>query len=189
MRRLIYYTTISLDGYFSAEDGGLDAFGPPTDEEHQYANDLVAGADAFIFGRVMYELMTYWDRDEAVGPEASAVEREFATIYRSKPRYVLSRTLSSLDDERATLVRDDIAGHVARLKAEGDGYLGLGCGPQLLAHFLEHRLIDELRLLILPTVLGRGVPIFGALTEPRPLRLTSTATSARGSLLLTYEPE
>ncbi|MDP2328547.1 MAG: dihydrofolate reductase family protein [Dehalococcoidia bacterium] len=187
MRRLIYYSTVSLDGYFSGEDGSLDAF-LPSDEEHQYANDLVAGADAFIFGRVMYELMAYWDSEEATGPEASAVEREFATIYRSKPRHVFSRTLTSLDDERATLVRDDIAGHVTRLKAEDGGYLGLGCGPELLAFFLEQRLVDEVRLLVLPIALGRGVSLFGALTEPRSFRLTSSATTARGGLLLTYEP-
>lgn len=188
MRRLIYYTTVSLDGYFSHEDGSLDGF-EPTDEEHQYANDLVAGADAFLFGRVMYELMAYWDSEEATGPRASAVEREFATIYRSKPRHVFSRTLTSLDDERATLVRDDIAGHVARLKAEDGGYLGLGCGPALLAYFLEQHLIDEVRLRVHPVALGRGVSLFGALTEPQSFRLTSSAATARGGLFLTYEPE
>ncbi|PKN81737.1 MAG: deaminase [Chloroflexi bacterium HGW-Chloroflexi-9] len=187
MRRLIYYSTVSLDGYFSGEDGSLDGF-VPTDEEHRYANDLVAGADAFIFGRVMYELMAYWDSEEATGPEASAVEREFATIYRSKPRHVLSHTLTSVADERATLVRDDIAGHVARLKAEDGGYLGLGCGSELLAFFLEQHLIDEVRLLVLPIALGRGVSLFGALAEPRSFRLTSSVPTARGGLLLTYEP-
>ena len=188
MRRLIYYSTVSLDGYFSNEDGSLDGF-EPTDEEHQYANDLVAGADAFIFGRVMYELMAYWDSEEATGPQASAVERELATIYRSKPRHVFSRTVTSLDDERATLVRDDIAGHVARLKAEDGGYLGLGCGPKLLAFFLEQHLIDEVRLRVHPVALGRGVSLFGALTEPQSFRLTSSATTARGGLFLTYEPD
>lgn len=188
MRRLIYYTTVSLDGYFSREDGSLDGFEPPTAAEHQYANDLVAGADAFIFGRVMYDLMRYWDTDDATGPEASDVEREFATIYRAKPRYVLSRTLTSLDDPRATLLRGDIAAEVARLKAEGEGYLGLGCGPELLAYFLQHRLVDDVRLRVAPVALGRGVSIFGALAVPQPFRLTSTATTAAGCVFLTYEP-
>lgn len=188
MRRLIYYTTVSLDGYFSHEDGSLDGFEPPTAEEHQYANDLVAGTDAFIFGRVMYDLMRYWDTDDATGPQASDVEREFATIYRSKPRYVLSRTLTSLNDPRATLLRGDIAGEVARLKAEDGGYLGLGCGPELLALFLQHRLVDEVRLRVAPVALGRGVSIFGALAAPQSFRLTSTTTTAAGSVFLTYEP-
>jgi len=185
MRKLIYFTTITLDGNFSGPDGGLEHFGPPPEEEHQYANDLVRGSDALVFGRRMYEVMSYWDGVDPKDPQTPRVEAEFASIYQTKPRFVLSRTLTSVDD-KAVLLKDDIIDEVARLKRQDGGYLGLGCGPELLSLFLSHGIVDEMQLLVLPIVLGEGIRLFRDIHELKSLSLLSAQTFGTGSVLLSY---
>jgi len=184
MRKLIYYTTITLDGNFSGPDGGLEHF-EPSEEEHQYANDLLLGADAVVLGRRMYEVMSYWDGVDPKEPQTPRVAAEFAAIYQAKPRFVLSRTLTSVDD-KAVLLKDDIIDQVARLKRQDGGYLGLGCGPELLSLFLSHGIVDQMRLLVLPIVLGDGIRLFRDIHELKSLNLLSSQTFGTGSVLLSY---
>ena len=182
MRRIVLYTHISLDGFFSGPNGELDHF-EPSDEVHQHANDLVRDADAMLFGRVMYDVMTFWD---GVDPsELPAVQREFAEIYQSTPRYVMSRSQPQLD-EKSTLITGDIVSQVRQLKNEGEGVLGLGVGPELLALFLENDLIDELQVMTMPMLLGEGVPLFRDVKGHVPLKLTSTRTFESGAVLHVY---
>lgn len=185
VRKLTYYIAMTLDGYISGPNGELDHL-EPTPEEHQYANDLLRDAGAMVLGRGMYQLMAYWDSVDPQDASQPAVALEFATIYQSKPRYVLSRTLTSVDD-KATLIRDDVVSVVAKLKEGDGGYLGLGCGPELLALFMSERLVDEISLLVLPIVLGEGNSLFRSVEQPQQLRLTSTRVFERGSVLLNYD--
>ena len=184
MRKLVYYTTITVDGNFSDADGDLEHF-EPSEEEHQYANDLLRGADAVLFGRHMYEVMSYWDGVDLSDASTPRVEAEFAAIYQTKPRFVFSRTLTSVDDKTVLLSRD-IIGEVSRLKQQDGEYLMLGCGPELLALFLAHGIVDEIRLLVLPILLGPGIRLFTDLRELKSLRLISSTSFQRGSILLTY---
>jgi len=99
MRRLVFYTHLSLDGFFSGPNGELDNF-VPSDEVHQHANDYLRDADAMLFGRVMYDVMSYWDGFDLADQTAPRVAREFAEIYQSKPRYVMSRSQPQLTQSR-----------------------------------------------------------------------------------------
>ena len=185
VRRIFYYATVSFDGYFSGPDGDLQRF-VPSEQEHQCANDLLREADELLEGRVMHEVMSYWDGVDPTDLSTARVEREFASIYQSKHRYVFSTTLTSAD-ERTTVWDSDIFGRVAQLKNQAGGYLGLGCGPALLAQFLQRDLVDEVRLLVMPLLLGEGVPLFGAVTETRSLKLEASQTFDSGSVLLSYQ--
>jgi dihydrofolate reductase len=185
MRKLIYYLNMSLDGYISGPGNDLEVFAPPSEAEHQFANDFLEGADAMIMGRGMYEIMSYWDGVDPQDQSQSRVEREFAAIYQANPRYVLSRTLESVD-AKATLIREDVAGEIRRLKAGDGSYLALDCGPELLAECLREGLVDELRILVKPFVLGAGKRLFGSIEAPLNLRLTSTQVFEAGSVVLTY---
>jgi dihydrofolate reductase len=184
MGKLIYYIHVSLDGYMSGPDNDLSHF-LPSESEHQYANDFLEAADAMVMGRGMYEVMTYWDSFDPNDMSQSRVEREFAAIYQANPRYVLSRTLSSVD-EKATLIRDDVANQVRRLKSEAPGYLTLGCGPELFALFLQEDLVDEIRIHVMPFILGGGKALFAHFDATQDLRLISTRAFETGSVLLTY---
>ena len=159
----------------------------PSEEEHQFANDLLAGVDAMIMGRGMYEIMSYWDGIDPHDQSQPRVEQEFAAIYQSKPRYVLSRMLGSVDDPKATLIREDVAGEIRRLKAEDGNDLALDCGPELLAECLREGLVDELHFLVKPLLMGGGKSLFGSIEAPMKLRLTATQVFEAGSVLLTYE--
>jgi len=186
MRRLIIYITLTVDGLYADPDGGLGHY-EPADDEHRYANNVVAAAGDIVMGRVMYEVMRYWDSVDVTDPAVTDVEREFATFWRHTPKHIASRGRPELGPE-ATLIAGDVVEAVGRLKAQDGPDIMLGCGADLLAELAGAGLIDEYRLLVTPTALGRGKPLFGSLVTPLALRLTGTRTFSSGSVLLLYEP-
>ena len=184
MRRVGYYITISTDGMYAEPDGGLGYF-EPTEEEHRYANYLVRDAGDIVMGRVMYGIMDYWDDLDLDDPNASDVEREFATFWRETPKHVVSRGEPELR-ANATTLEGDVVETVSRMKA-GDGPdIMLGCGAELFATATKAGLIDDYRFLIAPVALGDGKPLFAQLDEPLKLRLTNSRTFPSGAVLLEY---
>ena len=132
-----------------------------------------------IYGRRMYEVMRYWDDDQ---PDWDAVERDFASAWRAKPKWVVSRTLGSVGPN-ATLVRDDAGAFVRALKAKLDGEIDVA-GPALAGGLTALGLIDEYRLYFRPFILGGGKPYFSG---PRPpLRRVSAASVGEDAVRLTY---
>ena len=108
-----------------------------------------------LYGRRIYEVMRYWDDDH---PEWGAAERDFAAAWRSQPKWVVSRSLTSVGPN-ATLVSDDIEAVIRRLKAKLAGEIDVA-GPDLARSLTDLGLIDEYRLYLCPVVLGRGTPFF-----------------------------
>lgn len=186
MRKLIYYITVSLEGYYKTPDDLVPEQFEPSQQEHQYANDLVRGADALVFGRGMYETMTYWDTVDLNDAETPRVERDFADAFQAKPRHVFSTTLATVD-QNATLHRGDAVARVSELKEDGDGsYLMLACGTSLLGELMEGGVVDEVRLLLMPVLLGEGAWLFPPLAVSRALKLNASQTFASGAVLLSY---
>lgn len=173
MAKLFYGMNVSLDGYVD-----YDKFGPdPALFEHFI--EQTRGLAGSIYGRRLYEIMRYWDEDQ---PEWSASDRAFAQAWRDTPKWVVSRTLTSVGPN-ATLVSDDVEGTIRRVKAELPGEIEIG-GPVLAGGVGD--LIDEYRLYLHPVVLGGGDPFF---TGPRPpLRLVSHERVGDIAILLTYVP-
>jgi dihydrofolate reductase len=185
MRKLIMSKTVTLDGLYAGLDDSLEHVGP-THEEHQFANDQIRAASGIVFGRRTYQtLVPFWDTYDVRNPANNPVEVEFATIFRTKPRIVVSRTLDQVDD-KATLVRDNVAEEIARLKQQPGADLVLACGADLLATLLKLGLIDELELLIKPTVLGRGRPLFENVVDVAQLKLIGMRLFESGSVLVRY---
>ena len=175
MARLVFGMNQSLDGYVDHE-----AFAPsPTLFRHFI--EEVQGQAGSVYGRRMYEVMRYWDDDQpGWGPD----EQAFAAAWRSTPKWVVSRTLSSVGPN-ATLVGDDLDGAIRALKAERDGEIEVA-GPALAHSLGELGLIDEYRIYLHPVVLGRGKPYFAG---PRStLRLTASDRIDPDVLRLTYVP-
>jgi dihydrofolate reductase len=186
MRRLDFYIILTADGMYADPDDGLDHY-EPAEDEHRFANDLTRDAGDIVMGRVMYEVMEYWDTLDLDDPAVSDVEREYAEAWRSTPKHVVSRGRPSLR-ANAELVDGDVVEAIRRLK-EGDGPpIGLGCGADLFATLSRAGLIDTYRFLVIPTALGQGKAMFRALDAPLHLRLTGTRTFSAGSVLLEYEP-
>ena len=175
MARLVFGMNQSLDGYVDHT-----AFAPgPTLFRHfiEQAQDQ-AGS---VYGRRMYEVMRYWDDDH---PEWDADERAFAAAWRKQPKWVVSRSLTSVGPN-ATLVADDLDGAIRALKAGRDGEIEVA-GPNLAHSLTALGLIDEYRIYLHPVVLGQGKPYFAGARPP--LRLVASERVDQDVIRLTYVP-
>lgn len=187
MRKIVLYMITTLDGFIAAPEGEPDVYEyEPTEEEHQYANDFFRSVDGILFGRVIYELfVSYWDTLDLDDPAVPGVEVDFATLFRKMTRVVVSRTLDTVDDN-AIVLKDDIAGEVAKLKGQPGRDLALICGPELLATLVHLELVDEVRLLVRPLLLGRGKALFSDLVDPLRLELLENRQFGSGVVLHHY---
>jgi dihydrofolate reductase len=174
--KLIFGMMQSLDGYVDHQE-----LPPPGLALHRHFNDHVRGLAGSLLGRHMYEVMRYWDEDQ---PEWDSVEHEFAGAWRAQPKWVVSRSLTSVGPN-ATLVTDDIEAFVRRLKADVEGDIDVA-GPELAGTLTELGLIDEYRLYLRPFVLGRGKPYF-ARARP-PLRLIASDAIPEDAVRLAFVP-
>jgi len=176
MAKLVYGLSQSLDGYVDHMK-----LGPPAPEAFRHFLELVRGATGLLYGRRTYEIMRYWEDDL---PDWDADDREFAVVWRSRPKWVVSHSLKSVGPN-ATLVADDFANVIRRLKAYLDGEIHVA-GPALAQSLTEAGLIDEYRLYFRPVVLGGGTPFFAG---PRPpLHLVASDLIADDLIRLTYVP-
>ena len=178
MAQLVFGMMQSLDGYVSGTAGGPQ-LPPPGDRLHRHFNDHVRGLAGMIYGRRMYEVMRYWDDDQ---PGWDDVMRDFAAVWRAKPKWVVSGTLHSVGPA-ATLVRDDVGAFVRALKAKTDGRLEVA-GPELAGALGAQGLIDEYHLYLRPFVLGGGKPFFAG--QRPPLRLVSATSVGEDAVRLIY---
>ncbi len=156
MAELVYGMMQSLDGFVGALDGDIN-LPTPNEALHEHWNEQMRSVAGSIYGRRMYEVMSYWDEDK---PDASRIEREFGMAYRSKPKWVASRTLTSVGPN-STLLGPDLRAEVGRVKAEHRGQIEVA-GPGIAAVLSALGLIDEYRLYLLPVVLGGGKPFLAA---------------------------
>lgn len=183
MATIVFGMMQSLDGYVAGVGGELE---PPLHSApgmalFRYWIDHVRGLAGSLYGRRMYEAMRYWDEDR---PEWGAMEHEFATAWRTQPKWVASRSLTSVG-ANATLVGGDLEAFVRRLKAEVDGVIDVA-GPDVAASLTQCGLIDEYSLYFRPFVLGRGKPFFAEARPP--LRLVSTDHVGEDAIRLTFVP-
>jgi len=176
MAKLVYGLNQSLDGYVDHMK-----IGPPHPALFRHFIEHVRGLTGMLYGRRIYEIMRYWDQDL---PDWDADDREFAAVWRSQPKWVVSRSLKSVGPN-ATLVGNDVEAAVRGLKAQQAGEIDVG-GPNLAGSLTDLGLIDEYRLYLRPVVLGRGTPFFAG---PRPpLRLVASDVIGADVVRLTYVP-
>jgi dihydrofolate reductase len=172
VRKLIYSTGVSLDGFIAGPDGEID-WSAPEEELHRFHNQQTREMGAHLCGRGLYETMVYWETAEENTP-ATDYELEFARIWKELPKIVFSKTLETVEGN-ARLVRDGVADEVARLKEEPGKDLAIG-GARLASTVMKLGLIDEYRLFVSPVVLGGGTPYFPALDERINLELVEAQT-------------
>jgi dihydrofolate reductase len=189
MRRVIVNEFLALDGTAQAPGGAdedtSDGFRQGGWHMPYGGGDgmlkLIEDAGGFLLGRRTYELFAeYW-------PNAPEDTQRFADPMNTKPKHVASRTLAEpLEWQNSTLLRADLPTAVAALKEEDGGDL-LVIGSTVLAQSLiQHGLVDELRLLIDPVLVGGGKRIFPNDGELRPLRLVDHEVTEAGVIVATY---
>jgi dihydrofolate reductase len=188
MGRIVVTEFVSLDGVME-DPGGSESYrhGGWTfeidrgEEGDRFKLGELEEAEAQLLGRVTYEgFAAAWPTRED--------EAGFAARMNSMPKYVVSSTLEEASWENSTVLRGDVAAEVRKLKDEVDGVILVAGSAQLVQALLEHDLVDELRLMVFPVLLGAGKRVFGDISEKKTLRLIGSRTVGEGVALLTYKP-
>jgi dihydrofolate reductase len=161
-----------LGGWF-VESGGQDL-----QEWNKVALDDALGAEAWLVGRSSYEYF---------GVRWRPRTDELADRLNSMPKYVVSSTLQEPDWNNSRILKGDVVTEVSRLKQELDGEIVVPASYQLGRTLIEHDLVDEVRLVVFPVVLGAGERLFGETTGKKPLRLVDTKTIGESLVFLRYE--
>jgi len=178
---------VSLDGVIQDPDGAegfsrggwFKQFGGSDLEDWaKVALDEALRAEAWLLGRRSYEYFgTRWR------PRTGAL----ADRLNSLPKYVVSSTLEDLDWNNSRLLEGDVVAEVSKLKQQLDGEIVIPASYQLGRTLIQHDLVDELRLVVFPVVLGAGERLFGETADKKPMRLVDTKTIGDGLVFLTYE--
>jgi dihydrofolate reductase len=186
MGKIVISENVSLDGVIQ-DPAGVEGFklggwvgrigSQSREEAAKVALDEALGAEAFLLGRRSYEFLA------ARWPSRSG---PLAERLNSLPKYVVSSTLEAPAWNNTTVVKGDVIGEVYKLKQEIDGEIVVAASFQLWHTLMDHDLVDELRLMVYPVVLGTGERLFGETSDKKPMRLVSIRTVDDLALLI-YE--
>jgi dihydrofolate reductase len=187
MGKIVISTNVSLDGVVQDPDG-QEGFrrggwfgqfgGKDLEAWAKVSLDEALRAEALLLGR---------RSDEWFAARWTSRSGEWADRLNSLPKYVVSCTLEDAKWTNSTVLRGDVVGEVSQLKRELDGEIVVYASYQLGRTLIEHDLVDELRLVVFPVVLGAGERLFGETGEQKPMRLLDSGTIGDGLVALTYE--
>jgi len=187
MGKIVITTNISLDGVIQDPDGEegfrlggwFGQFGGKDLEDWaRVETDEALGAEALLLGR---------RSDEWFATRWQSRGGEWADKLNSMPKYVVSSTLKDPKWSNSTVLNGDAVSEVSKLKQEIGGEILVYASYQLVHTLIEHDLVDELRLVIFPVVLGNGERLFGETSDKKPLRLVHANTIGNGLAFVTYE--
>ena len=178
---------VSLDGVVQDPDGEegfrlggwfVQFGGRDLEEWNKVALEEALRAEAWLLGRRSYEFF---------GARWRPRNGELADRLNSMPKYVVSSTLEDLEWSNSTLLKGDVATQVSKLKLELDAEIVVPASYQLARTLIAHDLVDELRLVVFPILLGDGERLFDGTSEKKPMRLVDTKTIGDGLVFVTYE--
>jgi dihydrofolate reductase len=184
--RIVVTEFVSLDGVMEAPGGG-ESFRHGGwsfeinrgDEGDKFKLDEALEADALLLGRVTYEgFAAAWPSREG----------EFADKFNTMPKYVVSSTLEEPEWNNSTVLKGDVVEEVAKLRQEHEGDLVVHGSARLVQTLVEHDLVDELRLMVFPVVLGSGKRLFGDTSDKKRLELVDSKVVGEGVAILIYRP-
>ena len=186
MGKVVVTEFISLDGVVEdpggAEDfeyGGWSFEFNRGEEGDKFKLDETMESEALLLGRVTYEgFAAAWPSREG----------EFADRFNTMPKYVVSSTLKDPEWQNTTVLEGDAVEAVSKLRQETDADLLVAGSVQLVQTLIDAGLVDELRLMVFPVVLGKGKRLFGETAEKKTLRLKSSQVVGDGVAILIYEP-
>ena len=181
MRKLVATELVSMDGVMGSPEEW--AFSYSNDEMAEANASGMAAADAMLLGRVTYEeFASYW-------PYQNSADQPFTDYLNDTPKYVVSRTLQEpLEWQNSTLIKENVAEEINRLKQQPGKDIGIVGSATLVRSLLADNLLDELRLMVHPVVLGGGKRLFEGESSRKTLELVDSETFGTGVLYLTYRP-
>ncbi|MEJ7843485.1 MAG: dihydrofolate reductase family protein [Rubrobacter sp.] len=179
MRRVVAVELVSLDGVMGSPEEW--AFSYSNDEMEEANASGMAASDALLLGRVTYEaLAAYWPAQSGGTPMVDYIN--------SVPKFVVSTTLEEVEWNNSTLINENVAEEISRLKRQpGKDVTTIGSGT-LVHSLLQDGLLDELRLMVHPVIVGSGRRLFEEGGDPKSLELVDSKTFGTGVVSLTYRP-
>ncbi|MFY9931833.1 MAG: dihydrofolate reductase family protein [Streptosporangiaceae bacterium] len=177
MGKIVISENVSLDG-LGAGERLLDWVGQIQGEAAKVLLDEALGTEALLLGRRSYDFFA------ARWPSRSG---EYADRLNSMPKYIVSSTLEHPAWSNTTVLAGDMVHEVSKLRQELAGDIVVYGSIQLVHALIEHDLVDELRLMIYPVVLGAGGRLFGETSDSKPMRLVHVQAVGDGLALLTYQ--
>jgi dihydrofolate reductase len=185
MRKVIASEIVSLDGVVEAPDKWH--FPYFNDEMAEAIGAAMAASDAMLLGRVTYEeFAAFWPSQE----EGSDEDQEFADYMNNIPKFVVSTTLEEpLEWNNSTLIKDNVAEEITKLKQQPGKDISISGSPTLVRWLLADDLLEELRLMVHPIIVGSGKRLFeDGSDQKKPLELVDSKTFSTGVVYLTYQP-
>jgi dihydrofolate reductase len=181
MRKLVAVELVSLDGVMETPEEWAFAYSNDEMEEANAAG--MAASDAMLLGRVTYqEFASYF-------PGLTSEEQPFADHMNNTPKFVVSETLEEpLEWQNSTLIEEDLAQEITGLKQQPGKDIAISGSITLVQSLLREDLLDELRLMVHPFVVGSGKRLFENVGDQKALELVATKTFGTGVLYLTYQP-
>ena len=159
MATLIYSASCSLDGYVEDEDGSFE-FARPDEEILAFVNESLRPVGTFLLGRRMYDTMLYWESADPL-TDPSRATRDFAEIWRTAEKVVFSRTLDEVTAPRSRLEREFNPAVIRQMMDDSKRDLCIG-GAEIAGLAMWSGLVDEVRLLVTPAIVGGGRPALPA---------------------------
>jgi dihydrofolate reductase len=183
MRKILAFLVVTVDGYYEGPNQEFDW--PVVDEEfNEFGLRQLEEIDTLLFGRVTYEGMAaYWPT-----PAAEQDDPRAAAKMNTLPKLVVSRTLDRADWATTRIVKGNVAAELTRLKQQPGKDIAIFGSSDLVVSLLGMGLVDELRIMVHPVVLGAGRSLFRTAPERLHLRLVEARPFRSGSVLLTYRP-
>jgi dihydrofolate reductase len=179
MRKIVAGLFISLDGVIEAPDQWH--FPYFNDEMGEAVGSQMAASDTMLLGRVTYqEFAGYWPHQTS--------DVEGADFMNNTPKLVVSTTLDTVEWQNSTLIKGNVVEELTRLKQQPGKDIAITGSATLVRSLLRDGLLDELRLLVHPIVVGRGKRLFEDGGDQQPLQLVDAQTFSTGVLYLTYQP-
>jgi dihydrofolate reductase len=184
--RIVVTEFVSLDGVME-DPGGAENFKhggwsfeiSRGEEGDKFKVDETSTSEALLLGRVTYEgFAEAWPSREG----------EFADKFNSMPKYVVSSASEKPQWNNSTVLKGDVVEEVAKLRQELDGDIVVHGSARLVQTLLDHDLVDELRLMVYPVLLGSGKRLFGETREKKSLRLVDSTVVGDGVIILIYQP-
>ena len=185
MARVSVFNHVSLDGYFTDQNGDMSWAHRGDDPEwNAFAAENAKGGGVMLFGRVTYEMMaSYWPTPAALEQYPIVAER-----MNNGAKVVFSRTLDKATWKNTKLVKSDLAGEVRKMKkAPGGDMVIMGSGT-IVSQLAQAGLIDEYQVVVNPIVLGQGRTLFDGLKNKVNLKRTKSRAFGNGNVFVVYEP-
>ncbi len=184
MPKLVAYTSVSLDGYFTDANGDMNWAHKHDPEWQAFVSENASRGGQLLFGRVTYDLMaSFWPTALAAQSNPAVVER-----MNNLRKFVFSRKLDQVTWNNTTLLKGDLAAEVRKLKQEpGPNIVVMGSGS-IVAQLAEAGLIDEYQIVLNPIVVGGGRTMFEGVKRKLPMKLASSRAFGNGNVVLFYEP-